>query len=434
MTKVEVFHDPTSSSSTSPKSPRSARNAPASLTAAAPTARATAAAAESGWSPLPVPVASSQQLLWVAACCEAASEHPLARAVVAAVAGADAPAEDEDDDDVGSKEVGFGGSGDESGELPPLVPAEAFENSVGSGVRCRLRAPWAALASIAQTEGQPPASQQQQRRSSGEGSAAPAINGGEELFLEVAVGTRAFMRAQGGPECVLTAAQEARARLAEEQGQTVLFVHLRAGTEAQFLKASASGGASANQGKGKVESKNELSAESSSGDNGVGSGGYLAGCVAVADTPRAEASATVAALRDLGVEVWMASGDNARTAHAVAKQLGISHVLAEVKPGDKAAAVRNLRSSGSGERRGGRARQLVAMVGDGVNDSPAIAEADLGIAIGAGTDVAIEAASVVLMHSDLWGVVVAIDLSRVIFQRIRLNMLFSLGFNCLGNT
>ena len=438
MTNVEVFHDPSSSTApTSPHSPQPVRTAPASPTVAAGGAARVPSA--SGWSPLPEPVASSQQLLWVAACCEAASEHPLARAVVAAVAGTDTSAASNEDDN------SSGGGGEMASELPPLVPAEAFENSVGSGVRCRLKAPWAALKRIAQNEGR----SQQQDRPNKEGSTVAASNDDEDLFLEVAVGTRAFMRTQGGPECVLTAAQEARARLAEEKGQTVLFVHLRAGTEAQFAKASASGASAKNSGKG--ESKSALS-EDSNNSGGSGGGGYLAGCVAVADTPRAEAPATVAALRALGVDVWMASGDNARTAHAVAKQLGIAHVLAEVKPGDKAAAVRNLRrnaptsssssgatghgsedASGSSSSNGGGARQLVAMVGDGVNDSPAIAEADLGVAIGAGTDVAIEAASVVLMHSDLWGVVVAIDLSRVIFQRIRLNMLFSLGFNCLGN-
>jgi Cu+-exporting ATPase len=148
----------------------------------------------------------------------------------------------------------------------------------------------------------------------------------------------------------------------------------------------------------------------------------LAGYMAIADQIKPEALATVRALKRMNILAWMVTGDNRRTAHAIAKQVGIDHVFAEVLPSQKSKKVHELRSTG----------HVVAMVGDGINDSPALAEADVGIAIGAGTDVAMEAANIVLVKNDLRDVITAIDLSRKTFNRIRLNYIWASIYNLLG--
>jgi Cu+-exporting ATPase len=152
---------------------------------------------------------------------------------------------------------------------------------------------------------------------------------------------------------------------------------------------------------------------------------HLLGLVAVADTIKDGAPKAIARLQKLGITPYMITGDNKRTAAAIAHQAGIKpeHVFAEVLPQDKAEHVKRLQQHG---------KQKVAMVGDGVNDAPALAQADIGIAMGSGTDVAMETGSVVLMRNDLEDVPRAFRLSRITMSKIRQNMFWALFYNVLG--
>jgi Cu+-exporting ATPase len=150
--------------------------------------------------------------------------------------------------------------------------------------------------------------------------------------------------------------------------------------------------------------------------------GNFAGVLAVADQVKPESKAAVEAMLGLGLEVVMMTGDNRRTAEAVARQVGITRVLSEVLPEGKAAEIKRLQEE----------KKVVGMVGDGINDSPALAQADLGIAIGTGTDVAIEASDITLIKGDLRGVVTAIALSRATIRTIRQNLFWAFIYNVVG--
>ena len=188
----------------------------------------------------------------------------------------------------------------------------------------------------------------------------------------IRLGNRAFLESRG----VSVASMEARGRAHAEAGKSVVYVAFR---------------------------------------------GEALGLIAVADVLKPEASEVVTRLTARGVEVVMLTGDNRLTAEAIARQAGIATVLAEVLPERKAAEVKRLQAAG----------RTVAMVGDGINDAPALAQADVGIAVGSGTDVAIEAADVTLMRGDLRGVTTALDLSRRTIRVIKENLVWAFGYNLL---
>jgi len=154
----------------------------------------------------------------------------------------------------------------------------------------------------------------------------------------------------------------------------------------------------------------------------VALGGELVGLIAIADAPRPTSAATVKRLRESGVEVAMITGDNQETAERIASQLGITTVLAEVLPGQKAERLKELQAQG----------KKVGMVGDGINDAPALTQADVGFAIGAGTDVAIESADVVLMKSDPYDIVGAILLSRATLRKMHQNLFWAVAYNAIA--
>ncbi len=154
----------------------------------------------------------------------------------------------------------------------------------------------------------------------------------------------------------------------------------------------------------------------------VTAGPQLAGLIAVADPVKASTPEALAALKADGIRIVMLTGDNRRTAEAVAKTLGIDEVEAEILPEDKGKVVQRLRDAG----------RVVAMAGDGVNDAPALAAADIGIAMGTGTDVAMESAGVTLVKGDLTGLVRARRLSRAVMRNIRQNLFFAFFYNAAG--
>tara|TARA_R110000824_G_scaffold288508_6_gene476977 strand:- start:95563 stop:97914 length:2352 start_codon:yes stop_codon:yes gene_type:complete len=154
----------------------------------------------------------------------------------------------------------------------------------------------------------------------------------------------------------------------------------------------------------------------------IAHGGMLNGLIAIADAPRPTAAAMVKKMRKRGVEVAMLTGDNQATAERIAKELGISTVIADVLPGQKAEKIKELQEQG----------KKVGMVGDGVNDAPALTQADVGFAIGAGTDVAIESADVVLMKSDPYDVLGAIELSRATLRKMHQNLFWAVAYNVIA--
>jgi Cu+-exporting ATPase len=348
---------------------------------------------------------SQLQLLALVAAAEASSEHPLGRAVVE---GAQKAAKDML---LGSAAAEANGrrlnsfrknTADPAPELPPLssksvvnplgpmpsplaaaaraaaagelplyyVPPESFEVVPGYGLHCDVCVPAAFFDCGAGPDVTaapvplPPASV----------TSADAPTTAEDAFLRVAVGNRAWMAQIG--VAVPPSAEAQLARL-ERRGATAVAV-----------------------------------------------AGVARAVLGIADAVRPEARAAVMALRSLGCDVWMVTGDHAVTAARVAAAVGIraDRVLAEVRPEHKAAKVAALQGDG----------RTVAMVGDGINDSPALAAADVGMAIGAGAQIAVASAGVVLIRSDLRDVVVALHLSRVVFRRIWINFIWALGYNAIG--
>ncbi|MDR1917141.1 MAG: heavy metal translocating P-type ATPase [Synergistaceae bacterium] len=173
---------------------------------------------------------------------------------------------------------------------------------------------------------------------------------------------------------------------------------------------------------GDLEGESDRLAEEGKTPMYVVSGGKLAGIIAVADVVKKSSAEAIRVLRGMGIHVAMITGDNVKTANAIAKQVGIDRVLAEVMPQDKSNEVKKLQGEG----------RRVAMVGDGINDAPALVQADIGISIGSGTDIAMESADIVLMRSDLMDVPTAISLSRSTIRNIKQNLFWAFAYNTAG--
>jgi len=217
------------------------------------------------------------------------------------------------------------------------------------------------------------------------------------IRLDLHIGNRELIQklSRSSVFAPLSDSREAQVSELEARGKTVVLVHVGIG-----------------------QIGNAIATEDSKEDDYYGA---VVGAVAVSDTLRPEAESAIECLNLLGLDIWMMTGDNERAAHAVARSVGIHRVIARCKPSDKASRITELQTAG----------HVVAMVGDGVNDSPALATADLGIAIGAGVQLALETADVVLVKSDLLDIPRALDLARATFNRIRFNLLASCFYNGL---
>ena len=301
---------------------------------------------------LPERIPPQQVALWLAACAEKQSEHPLAKAIVNAA------------------KASWGGDVTCSQDG---VEVSGFHISVGSGVECLVRKPhW-----------------------------------GE---WRVRVGNRMWVNESlVNMDTIITdCVGDAEVDEMRQTGKVCVYISVL--SEHQFLE--------------KVD------------PSGKSHSRRVIGVFGISDPIEREARSTVLALQKMGIEVWMCTGDNEATALAVAKQVGIeeANVCAGVKPEGKADLVTRLQKRRSRHGHGGRRYQngCVAMVGDGINDAVALARANVGIALGAGTEVAVEAADMVLVRSSLHDVVVALHLSRVVFQRIRINFVWAMGYNMVA--
>ncbi|KAL4446311.1 hypothetical protein ABPG77_003118 [Micractinium sp. CCAP 211/92] len=344
---------------------------------------------------------TSGDVVQLAAAVEQHSEHPIAAAILALLQQQQLKQQ---------QSVGKAGGGTPGSAVVPL-PTSNVDVTVGEGISGWLQLPSAAGAAGGSSSGQ-----NLNWAALLEVLAAPAGSGG----ISATAGGQAEAAGGGGLEGLVasaaaTAAAPASPKAAQQPASQPDEVLVRVGNTRLMAEAGIvvpQAAAAYMRDKESCGSTCVLVAVQTT----------LVGVIAVMDPIKPEARGVVAALHQMGMQCVLLTGDNWRTARAIADQLGISTVFAEVLPAGKVDKVQELQS---------KSAHAVAMVGDGVNDSPALAQADLGIAVGSGTDVAIEAADYVLMRSDLEDLLMAMDLSRTTFNRIRWNYVFALGYNTL---